>query len=86
MNPIHRSPLGKGDSRGKGDWVLRTKEFPDPADVGASGARWKGHRVLPTDEEISLAQTCYSEACESGEGGQPGIAALNEECDQLRNA
>jgi hypothetical protein len=64
----------KGDGHGKGGWVLRTEELPEPVEVGASRARWKGHRVLPTDEEISLAQpVCYLEACWSREGDQSGI-------------
>jgi hypothetical protein len=56
ISGLTETPKGKGDGHGKGDWVLRTEELPEPVELGSSAARRKGHRVSPADEEISLAQ------------------------------
>ena len=50
------------------------KNFRNQSKWVPPSARWKGHRVLPTDEEISLAQPVrYLEVCWSREGDQSGI-------------
>ena len=46
---------GPGDCHGKGNSVLHTEELSETVKDGGSAATRKNHRVLPTDEQISLA-------------------------------
>ena len=42
---------------GRGDWILRTNEFPEAGDEDCSAPTRKGYRVLFADDEVGPGST-----------------------------